>query len=113
MKKRMMVKEGDIGCEFEVKNVVEDDLEWGWFVEEKYVEYKGKKECFDEFKVLVEENDDVEMVGKYVDYLKKKSEGIEGKWFVGCNGEYIVMVGIEFDSEDDEEICLENEDILK
>ena len=110
-----MIKEGDIGCVFEVENVgIDNDeiLEWKWLIKEKYVEYKNMDECFKEFDFVVGENKD-EMVEKYVDFLKKMSEGIEGKWFVGGNGEYVVMLGIEFESEDESEVYLENEDILK
>ena len=131
--KRMMIEEGDIGILFsevlagqKEKTVDFDgnDIEvdfWEQMVEEELVEYKSKEECLKEFNDMIFKdrgyaddgsNDEyLNQVRSYIKLITEKEEGNSGKWFVGSNGEYVVFVGFEFESESDEEVVLDNEEL--
>ena len=118
-KKQMIVQEGDIGVLFDERIVEQNEQneQFEYCVSEGWVEYKSKEECLSEFEEMVQtshqnNNADeryVQLVRKYVELLKEKSKEIEGKWFVGENGEYVVMVGFDFESDDGSVLELDNQ----
>lgn len=120
-KKQMIVQEGDIGVLFDERIVEQNEQneQFEYCVSEGWVEYKSKEECLSEFEEMVQtshqnNNADeryVQLVRKYVELLKEKSKEIEGKWFVGENGEYVVMVGFDFESDDGSVLELVNQEI--
>ena len=117
-KKQMIVQEGDIGVLFD-ERIVEQNEQFEYFVSEGLVEYKSKEECLSEFEEMIQKSNQdsnadekyVQLVRKYVELLKEKSKEIEGKWFVGENGEYVVMVGFDFESDDGSVLELVNQEI--
>jgi len=128
--KRMYINDGDMGT-FVGEQVVgltetwvnsdgtttEFDY-WKELFENHFVVYNNKEECLKEFNECVFDEDKhfktdkeyfsnmkrISNVKRMITLLCEKEEGKQGKWFVGGNGEYDVIVGFEFESDNDEQI---------
>ena len=91
--KIVMIEEGDIGINFKM---CEKDENFCLMLEEGIVEYKSKDECYKDFIDML----DIDRVGvEYVNEVKEKMkmlDSYDGRWFVGDNGEYIIIIGCEY-----------------